>query len=280
MSVGLSRWQEQLRSWFLQGTERTQSGQHIGLEVETDFADRSGHAITSSVTEVLLATPAPRGVTLSLETARQKIELAVSASATASEAIERAREALQWLYRTAAPLGAFPCFIPEFDSSESLLHPVTPRDEAWVRLDGRPALEHLCRCSSVQFTVDVSAGDAIPWINQLHQARLHERDYAANDRRWRAYISESLAGYLASRYGGLSGYQGLDHYVAELSSHSIVMGGAAEVDLFLRSVWWHYRLRRHGDRLCLEIRPLARRTDELLVSQWNSVARCLGLSSL
>ena len=44
--------------------------------------------------------------------------------------------------------------------------------------------------------------------------------------------------------------------------------GDYDIPLFIRSVWWHFRLKRYGNRLCLEIRPFARRSDEHIREQW------------
>ena len=51
----------------------------------------------------------------------------------------------------------------------------------------------------------------------------------------------------------------------------------AVIDLFLRSVWWHYRLRRYGDTLALETRPFARRGDEALNHTGRRIQQALGL---
>jgi cytidylate kinase len=55
-----------------------------------------------------------------------------------------------------------------------------------------------------------------------------------------------------------------------LAKHDVVVDGKLvpfteakqDIDLFLRSIWWNFRLRRYNNRLCIEIRTLARRTDK------------------
>ena len=62
----------------------------------------------------------------------------------------------------------------------------------------------------------------------------------------------------------------IEHYVELLAQHDVVVNGKLipfaeanqQIDLFLRSVWWNFRLRRYNDRLCIEIRTFARRTDD------------------
>jgi hypothetical protein len=278
-------------SYFTRGTQNTRTGAQIGLEVETDFVDQDGRPITTGVTSQLLAAAEgrPAYCTQKLELGRQKVELAIDPQASAALAIEATLESLAWLYRQAERLGAYPLAVPEIDTSEDLLWVQEDRDQIWVELDGRPALEQLCRCSSVQFTVDVHPGDAIGWINQLWGNRLDLLDYAPNHARWQAYMATSRAGYTPDRYAGPAGFESLEHYSSELVRHPVVMhhgqpswrptSELADLnpELFLRSVWWHYRLRRYGNRLALEIRPIARRADDQIAVAWSVVSNILGL---
>ena len=161
------------------------------------------------------------------------------------------------------------------------------RDAIWVDLDGRPALEELCRCSSVQFTVSVNPTEAIGVLNRLHAAQLHLYDYAPNHQRWLNYIAQSTAGYREDRYGDPGLFLDLQHYVARLSQHEVVMHQGqpigrpitkvadADIELFLRSIWWHYRLRRYDHTLAVEIRPFARRKDEGFSQLWRLVAAAI-----
>ena len=270
-----------LLAHFLDGTDQTVSGARIGLEIETDFIDEEGRPISPAVTEALLASrnDCPFDGRVSLELGRQKIELAMPPSPSFSAHYDQTRQALDWLYGQARTVDAFPRFAPDFHSDEPLLYITNDRDRHWVELDGTAALEHLCRCSSVQFTVDVNPQDAIPWVNALWGSRLHEVDYALNDRYWRAYLRDSQALHPPLRYAGPEGFQSLESYVEALAVFPALMGDTGDVDLFLRSVWWHHRLRRHGDTLCLEIRPTARRGDEAIPGQWHQICQALGLSN-
>jgi hypothetical protein len=173
--------------------------------------------------------------------------------------------------------------------NEPLLWVQEERDEVWVQLDGRTALEHLCRCSSVQFTVNVNPYDAVYILNKLWKSRLHERDYVPNNNKWIQYMNSSVAKYLPDRYGGPCEFENMQDYVNQLTKHDVVMHKGnpirknveyvadLNIDLFLRSVWWHYRLRRYGSTLAIEMRPFARRHDDDFQTLWKEIARVIGV---
>ena len=50
-----------------------------------------------------------------------------------------------------------------------------------------------------------------------------------------------------------------------------------DIPLFIRSVWWYFRLRRYGTQLCIEIRPFARCEDDDFVHQLSFVLDTLNL---
>ncbi len=281
-----------LLEYFTKGTEATITGANIGIEVETDFLTCRNTPIETETTKKLLLAEGgrPKWCQQRLELGRQKIELAISPANDTSQALIMTREALEWLYGVAVKHGAQPLFVPEIDYKHSeLLYVQEERDSVWVDLDGKQALEHLCRCSSVQFTIDVNPVDAIELINKLWIANLHELDYAENNRRWKLYIAESLAGYRTNRYAGPQGFVDIEHYTVELAKNNVVMHAGMpcnqpitqvkkpNIDLFLRSVWWHYRLRRYGNTLTLEIRPFARRNDDDIETKLNRVLEVLDI---
>lgn len=280
-----------LLEYFTEGTERTKTGSKIGMEVETDFLDEYGDPINIQTTRKLLSAEQekPLGLSRKLELGRQKIEVCIQPQPTANLAIEAMQEALSWLYKQASQLGAVPSFTPETQWDGNLLWVQEDRDAIWVNLDGEAALEQLCRCSSVQFTVDVNPTDAINAINSLNAAKLQEVDYAPNHQRWLNYISQSRANYRVSRYGGPEWFDSFADYATQLQQHEVVMHKGQQVrapldqlknpdiDLFLRSVWWHYRLRRYGDSLVVEIRPFARREDGTLPGLWKMIAEAIGI---
>ncbi len=243
-----------LLDYFTHGTEATKTGAKIGCEIETDFVTEEGIPIDAGVTKILLNTTTnrPSWCQQKLELGRQKIELAISSQVSTKLLLEKAYTALEWLYGLARLNGAFPRFEPDITYKNDLLLIVEQRDAIWVELDGQKSLEQLCRCSSVQFTIDVNPADAIDMINSLWLAKLHELDYASNDGRWKAYIKQSTTDYLTDRYGGPEGFENLNHYVTELQRHVVVTHKGQlchlpiirvenpDIELFLRSVWWQY----------------------------------------
>jgi hypothetical protein len=280
-----------LREYFTDGTQGTKTGGMIGIEVETDFITRNGRPLDEDSCRQILASTDGRPLVCQqkLELGRQKLEVSVAPQPTFELALEATLESLDWLYRQAAQYGAWPRFSPEVEWPGDLLFVQEERDQIWVDLDGRRALEELCRCSSIQLTVDINPADAIAAINLLQGAKLHQYDYAANHQRWLNYINLSAAQYQAGRYGGPERFEDLDDYCDQLAQYRVVMHQGQPVslppetvadlniDLFLRSVWWHYRLRRFGHSLALEIRPFSRRDDDMIAARWQLVKETLGL---
>lgn len=282
---------------FAHGTQRTVTGAKIGVEVETIFvfAD-TGQPISQAVSNRMrraLAVGAPAKVTyVGIDLSRATHELAIGPCADFDELMTRTEEGLRWLYGVARSVGATPHFAPSVQSAGSLVDATTdPRDNLWVQLDGPAALEQLT-CASVQFTVDAHPGDAVALINELWRRGVHTIDFAENDRRWRNYIAMSRANYHPERYGGPSsfttGLGDLASYVEALCLHDVVMHRGRptrldplatpdlDIDLFLRSVWWHYRLRRYRG-LCIEVRPFARRDDNRIETYWRTNAPIFGM---
>ena len=280
---------QRLMRHFAHGTQQTVTGGRIGCEVETIFvfAD-TGQPISLAVSRAIRAevNGRPRGCRLMIDLSRATMELAIGPCRSFSQLMELKARSLVWLYGAAERYGAVPVFAPTIKWDGPLVDVSSdPRDQAWLNLDGRIALEHLV-CASEQLTVDVHPHDAVAIINQLWKAGIHGLDYAANDRCWRNYIATSTAGYAPTRYAGPMAFEegigDIAGYVGELCLHDVVMHEGQEVrldpaahasydiDLFLRSVWWHYRLRRYGDSLALGLRPFARRDDAKIERLWSS----------
>ncbi len=289
---------EQVERYFW-GT--TAQSDHIGAEVETSFITSGGIPISLDVSqrimrdlvnnggwrvgdtkndgEFIATVVSPFGDVLSYELGRQNLELA-TVPVDPAGLIAHTRKQLDVVYRVAAKHDAYPHFAPILDTNEDLLALPDKRDVTWLTLDGRSALRPLATISSVQFTLPVTVDTAIPILNRFGaQVAEFLADYPQEDV-WYQYVAESSAGYRSDRYGGPSHFESLADYCQQLVQHDVVVDTKlvpmAQVDtldipLFLRSVWWYSRLRKHGDQLCVEVRPLPRRGDDQLDHQLQRV---------
>lgn len=280
------------------------SREPVGVEVETSFVTAQGMPISVQTSQRIFAGLAERGwrivqrkgglITvlenltgdkLLYELGRQNIELATCPKAEA-HILPHAQRILDSVYAVALESGAYPFFGPMLTTAEDLLVIPDERDAGWVLLDGREALRPLATISAVQFTVEVDPARAVECLNRLG-ARIKEYlvDYP-QDVVWREYIRSSCAGYREDRYGGPLEFSSVHDYCQQLLCHDVVttdglrsLGEATvfDVPLFVRSVWWYFRLRRYGNRLCIEVRPLARRSDNQLQKQLAFVLSTLNL---
>lgn len=260
----------------------------IGAEIETQFVDKNGFAITTKKSQAILTNLTKNGWEIDCrkgdlittlidqndnkifyELGRHNIEVATAALKTSS-VLNATRKCLNELYEAASSVGAKPYFAPILNSDEDLLVIPDERDATWLELDGRSVLAPLARTSSVQFTISVAPKDAIAILNKFGgQIDSFLTDFP-QDAVWKEYIKGSSAGYLHSRYGGPLTFESLENYCLSLAKHDVVQGARLvplqfidelDVSLFLRSIWWHFRLKRYGNALCIEVRPMARRED-------------------
>ena len=180
-------------------------------------------------------------------------------------------------------------FAPIYAGNGNYLALPDDRDATWLELDGKAALSPLARISAVQFTLDIDLDSAIRVLNRFLGSRELLLATYPQDDIWREYVRSSAAGYREDRYGGPSQFGSLEHYCSELASHSVVHGPALvpfdqaliwsneDISLFIRSIWWYFRLRRYGWNLCVEVRPLARRRDDELPIQLEQVCEIAGV---
>ncbi|MDE1925466.1 MAG: hypothetical protein KGH79_04835 [Patescibacteria group bacterium] len=280
------------------------SQESIGIEVETSFLDIKGCPITIGQSQSIFRSLVDEGWTISqrkgnllselrssrgdkllYEVGRQNLEISTVPTSIA-RAVNECRAVLENIYAAAAPHGAYPSFRPIVDVKEDLLIIPDERDAIWDALDGREALKMIAWMSAVQFTVDIPPEKAIQVLNNLaNSVSLYLADYP-QDSIWHDYISMSNAGYRFDRYGGPLHFESMQDYCTQLAKHDVVQGpklvpySAVEkldIPLYLRSIWWYFRLRRYGDKLCIEVRPLPRRSDDLLESQLDLVLNTLAL---
>ena len=291
---------ERLIRYFTKGVKSSFLGGKIGAEIETSFVDRSGRPITLEQSQKILSAFARkfdaktvkkgslvtevrdyRGNRILYELGWQNIELATPPEERAF-LIPRARFVLEQLYAIARQVDAYPHVAPIIESEKDLLVVPDERDAGWVRIDGREALKHLARISAVQFTVPVGLHEAILCLNRLGAHMDWFRKQYPQDQIWRRYIEESHAGYQFLRYGGPVFFQDLKDYCEKLAQHHWVDAKRNKlvpifgkhrlnIPLYVRSVWWYFRLRRYGDQLCIEVRPLGRYRDKKLAEQLDVV---------
>jgi hypothetical protein len=289
----------QLTRYFGDAESKSIHRDWIGMEVETFFLDDAVRPVSLECSQSILRELCRFGwhvadsksdmvTEVRKGTARIQYELGypnleLSTPPFESErVVERCRDYLEDLYRAAERSGAHPFFSPVFPYGDFLAIP-DERDATWLKLDGRDPLSPLARISAVQFTFNVDPGRAIECLNRLGAARDSFCARYPQDVIWREYIRASGAGYRSDRYGGPRAFASLEHYCEELAKHAVVAGPKlvpfAEADLasieaislFVRSIWWYFRLRRYGRSLCIEVRPIPRRRDELLQEQLETV---------
>lgn len=270
-------------------------GESVGMEVETHFVDKMERPITVDRSQSLFRRLTERfnwriinnkggliteirdkdGNKILYELGRQNIEVATAVKSTA-RVVSAARKILEELYLVGETLDVYPCFWPVLETEEDLLIIPDERDAVWLELDGRFALELLARCAAVQFTIAVSPREATRCLKRLARSvGLFLEDYP-QEIMWKHYIKESKASYDPLRYGGPLFFQDPEDYCRRLTEHRIVVGSRLvphqectnlDISLFLRSVWWYFRLKKYGDQLCVEVRPLTRRSDDKLQEQ-------------
>jgi len=283
-----------LKEYFTEGIV-SETLQTIGAEIETQFVDLDNNPISTQMSQQMLMLLVERGewradsqkggLITSLvdsrgnkifyELGRHNIEVATAVS-TPDQVLSVTQGCLDQVYEAAQEVGAKPYFAPILPGEEDLLVIPDERDATWLELDGRDALAPLARASAVQFTISVASEEAIEILNALgRRIDLFLSDYP-QDAIWRRYIAESFAGYIFDRYGGPLAFESLDDYCQSIIRHDVVEGSSlvpfasmeeVDIPLYLRSVWWYFRLKRYGDALCVEVRPIARRTDDKFQDQ-------------
>lgn len=288
---------QRLISYFTDGiTSRTL--QTIGAEVETQFVDKDRKAIHIQTSQQMLdylvesgwkvdcrkgnlitALVDRDGNKIFYELGRHNIEVSTAAS-TPNHVLDVTRKCLAKLYEAVCIFGAEPYFAPILQSDEDLLVIPDERDATWLELDGRDALAPLAHTSSVQFTISVAVEEAVKILNSFgERINLFLADFP-QDAVWKRYIADSLAEYLPDRYGGPLMFESLDDYCRALTWHDVTQNGRfvsfpnasnLDISLYLRSIWWHFRLKRYGNALCIEVRPMARRQDEYFQHQLDKV---------
>ena len=278
---------QKLIGYFADGI-KSRTIETVGAEVETQFLSENNEPISIQASQQMLSHLAESGwsvmchkgsliTTLAdkhgnkifYELGRHNIEVATAISKP-ENVVGIAQRCLDEVYEAGSVAGAYPYFSPILDGDEDLLVIPDERDAIWLELDGRAALAPLARTSSVQFTVSVSLPEAVSILNKLgRRIDVFIEDFP-QDRIWKKYIADSSAGYRSDRYGGPLAFESLNDYCRALVRHDVVHGTHLtpfssvpdmDIPLYLRSIWWHFRLKRYNNALCIEVRPMARRQD-------------------
>lgn len=290
---------DRLKRYFLDGVS-SNNLETMGMEVETQFVNDSGTPIGKDVSQKMFSYMLSRswsvktvknglitclvdskGNTFSYELGRQNIELS-GMPLKVDRVLENTSSCLTQLYEAGEKYGAYPLLEPILLGVEDLLVIPDERDATWLKLDGREALAPLARTSSVQFTFSVLPESAVTMLNRLgKQIKSFLGDYP-QEAVWKEYIKSSLAGYRTDRYGGPLYFWSLEDYCRKIILNDVVSDGRLvpynstkdlDISLYLRSIWWYFRLKRYGESLCIEVRPLPRRSDAKFESQLEMVLR-------
>jgi hypothetical protein len=283
---------------YFNGTQGSKTLETVGAEIETQFVDSNGKAIATETSQKMLKFLSENGWAINgnksdlitslidkngnqmfYELGRHNVELSTVASRP-DGVLQTVGDCLVQLYEAAYRFSAKPYFEPVLESDEDLLVIPDERDAIWLELDGRSALADLARTSSVQFTFSVDPMEAIDIVNRLgEQISTFLEDYP-QDKIWKGYIANSHANYLSNRYGGPTFFESVEDYCQKLTQHDFVAGTKlvpyneidnVDISLYLRSIWWHFRLKRYDDTLCVETRPMPRRSDNHIKAQYQKV---------
>lgn len=294
---------QRLKEYFTAGLSPSRAAL-VGMEVETSFLNADGAPITTEQSQQIFVLLEKRGWMarrtelgfvriasdrfgniLRYDVGRQNLEAATYPTRSSS-VVRTGLSVLGEVYEVAESCGAYPRSEPILETQEDLLFAANTFDAERIATDGREARNLLARMSAVHFTVNVPRDKAVACLDSLGRAvGRYLADYP-QDALWREYIATAKAGYREDRYGGPLRFESLAHYCEEIAKHDVVQEKklvpferAVELDLTMhvRLVWWHFRLRRYADRLCIEVRPLPRRSDETLAQQLNFVLDTLGL---
>lgn len=294
---------KRLIDYFSVGLKDKGVGETVGIEVETSFVNDKGEPISlaqsqkllillcneygwlaGKVRNDLLTSIFDRGGNRILyELGRQNIELS-SAPGGPVEVFLETKAILEEIYAAGTKVGALPLFQPVLNTDEEVLVIPDERDAIWLELDGRQPLELLAKTSSVQFTVSVSLASAVKCLNKLGKNLAKFLIDYPQEEYWSKYIRTSRAGYDLLRYGGPVYFDSIEHYCSELVKNKVVAGPKLvpyqdvvnlDIPLYLRSIWWYFRLRRYDNTLCIEVRPLGRWSDDKFAEQMRMVFEIL-----
>jgi hypothetical protein len=289
---------DRLFDYFVNAQTVKAESRTVGVEIETLFIDEKARPISLAVSQKIwrclavdfswtvveekagmLVELEKQGFRLIYELSRHNFELTTPATLLkdSQNLFADSSKFLAEIFQAAKKFGAWP-LVKGWDGfwNNTLILP-DRRDEIWVRLDGLPALSLLGHTSCLHFNLDLcSIEEGLRFMRQL-QEKYQELGWPAmgNGWAWRQYLKSSKAEYEPDRYGWPP-LESLRAYCRKLSSFRVVMNKIGDeveiakpvlkffqnpnpdINLFLRSVWWIFRLRVRGGKLVLEIRDVPR----------------------
>lgn len=269
-----------LLAYFIDNLETYSFGDRVGSEIKTIFVDKGtnhpisvetslkifqamidqGWSVAERKSVLLTELSNPDGDCMLYELGRNNIELSLAPQKPNDLSAYMANK-LDQLSRTAEMAGAKAWDRPILPGTEDLL--TIPDERA-------------------RFIIDVPPERVVTVLNNLGTILPQFLADYPQEQLWRRYIAESKAGYRSDRYGGPVHFNSLEHYCEELAKHDVIVNGkliphdqvpALNTPSFLRSVWWYFRLRRFGRKLCIEVRPLPRLTIKDIAKQLERIGR-------
>jgi hypothetical protein len=306
---------EKLISYFKQGRPAEAGRRTVGVEIETLFVDANLKPISLVAAQSIwrrlvddwgwtiveqkagmLVELEKQGFRLIYELSWNNFELTTPPALTSnySDLFRSIGLRMAELALAAESFGVKP-LIKRWDSSRdnTLILP-DRRDEIWVKLDGLEPLCLLGHTSCIHFNLDLQSIEEGLRFMAVLKIKYLELGWPAlsNGWAWREYLETSRAGYESDRYGWPPAGSLLD-YCRKLSSFKVVMDKTGDdlaivdpalefsqvanpdINLFLRSVWWIFRLRVRGGKLVLEIRDVPRTIP--LSEAWGIIKDAIGV---
>ncbi len=289
-----------LREHFASSVMFNRRFRQVGLEIESLIVDRAGYPISLNVSKKIMETlvmefgwhtaaVTPMGHIIAVQSRLgtfkydsgwnlfelNTVPIFVSEIPELWKSIERANFDL----RKAADVCDAVVLQSHIDkSNEDTLLLADERDRLFALLDGK-ALIGMAHIASVHVNVEcASPTEAFQWINKLEHLYAKEGwPRQESEEAWRRFLVRSHARYEPDRFGEPPKY--FEDYCQRLSKYRVFVDGDnervnavvppqpfeymqdANIELFLRSVWWLSRLRVRSGRLVLEIRPIPRESD-------------------
>ena len=240
---------ESLLNYFSNGLKDKGVGETIGMEIETSFVNERGEPITLAQSQQLL-------ILLCNEygwfAGKMKNNLLTSIFNRNGNRIlyELGRQNIELSSASGDPVDVF------LDTKEILGQVYN----AAARVGAFPSFQPILDTEE-ELLVIPDERDAI-WLELDGRQAL---ELLARTSSVQFTVSVSLANAIQclNKLG-----RNLDRFLADYPQQDITN---LDIPLYLRSIWWYFRLRRYDDTLCIEVRPLGRWSDDKFAEQMRMV---------